>query len=139
MGFFSFLRTNDDDLTGPSIEALRRGHRIFYGEFFEGPARGTRVLVTVNSSKRTTKRLVESNRDRLMFPEGLDVQVLLRSIGPGSYTLFPDDPELWDLSSLDPGEEEEWLSGKPIRWFSHRESKIQDKNFDNFFDDEHQT
>lgn len=131
--FSLFGKKNDDGLRGPSIEALRAGHRVFYGEYSEGPARGTRVLVTVYSSRRTTKRLVESNTKQLMFPKDLEVQVLFRSVGPGSYTLFPDEAEAWDLNSLAAGEEEEWLSGQPIRWFSHQESKIQDKDFDNFF------
>ncbi|GAA1408880.1 hypothetical protein AUR04nite_29340 [Glutamicibacter uratoxydans] len=131
--FSLFGKKNDDGLRGPSIEALRAGHRVFYGEYSEGPARGTRVLATVESSRRTTKRLVEANAGQVMFPKDLDVLVLFRSVGPGSYTLFPDDAEAWDLHSLGPWEGDEWLSVQPIRWFSHQESKIQEKDFDNFF------
>lgn len=67
MGFSLFPSKSDDGLTGPSIEALKMSHRIFYGEYLEGPARGTRVLVKINSSRRATKLLVEENKDKSMF------------------------------------------------------------------------
>lgn len=81
MGFSPFPSKSDDGLTGPSIEALKMSHRIFYGEYLEGPARETRVLVKINSSRRATKRLVEENKDKSMFFVGLDVLVMLRSAG----------------------------------------------------------
>lgn len=133
MGFSLFPSKIDDTLTGPSIEALKMGHRVFYGEYLEGPARGTRVLVKISSSKRATKRLVEANTDKSMFPDGLDVQVVLRSAGPGSFSLFPEIEVGWDFLGLAPGEEEEWLTGQPINWSSLQESKAQAKDFERVY------
>lgn len=133
MGFSVFRQKNDDELRGPSIEALRKGYRIFYGEYPDGPAKGTQVLVNILSSRRVTKKLIEGNTVNSMFPVGLEVLVMLRSAGPGSYMLFPEVSESWDFFSLAPGEEEEWLSGQPIRWFSHQESKAEAKDFDRVY------
>ncbi|MFJ2353460.1 MULTISPECIES: hypothetical protein [Glutamicibacter] len=133
MGFSVFRKKSDSGLRGPSIEALKKGHRIFYGEYLEGPAKGTTVLIKVVSSRRVTKKLVEGNTGSSMFPAGIEVLVTLRSAGPGSYTLFPEISESWDFFSLAPGEEEEWLSVQPISWFTHIDSKAKAKGFDRVY------
>ena len=128
---FSVSRENSDgSLRGPSIEALKEGHRVFYGEYFDGPAKGTTVLMRVVSSRRVTKKLVERNTENTLFSAGLEVLVILRSAGPGSYTLFPEVSESWDFFSLAPGEEAEWLSDQPITWLTHKDSQSKAKNFD---------
>ncbi|NQD42458.1 hypothetical protein [Glutamicibacter halophytocola] len=129
MVFSVFRENSDDGLRGPSVEALKKGHRIFYGEHLEGPAKGTLILVEVLSSRRVTKKLVGSNTGKSMFPVGLEILVTLRSAGPGSYTLFPEVDVGWEFFTLAPGEEEEWLTGQPIQWFTHRESKAEEKDF----------
>ena len=129
MGFSVFRKKSDSGLRGPSIEALKKGHRIFYGEYLEGPAKGTLVLVEVLSSRRVTKKLIEGNTGSSMFPAGIEVLVTLRSAGPGSYTLFPEVDTGWEFFTLAPGEEEEWIASQPIQWFTHQESKTEEKEF----------
>jgi len=130
MEFSIFRKKDDENLRGPNVEALKEGHRVFYGEYSDGPAKGTTVLMRVVSSRRVTKKLVERNTENTLFPAGLEVLVILRSAGPGSYTLFPEVSESWDFFSLSPGEEAEWLSGQPITWLTHKDSQSKAKNFD---------